>query len=180
MKNKIKIRNFCFGLKNKQINYYLTKLPEIYKTCEVPLLFINKNILGYLIFNFYSWKYNLPKNRNYKEFKIVSGTSYYTTLSHKPVLIYCAKCNKKGSKEFLVFTLFHELRHWYQQKYLTEYSVVHSRYYNDNVEMDNYDKQVLEKDANIFARKHSLKLGIKFIKCKGVDFISYKRSKLKI
>ena len=46
--------------------------------------------------------------------------------------------------------------------------------------LEEYDKQPIEKDANDFARKHSLKVGIRFIKVKGVDYISMKRSKLKV
>ena len=175
----MKIRNFCFGLRNKQINYYLTKLPEIYRTCDIPILFINRNIVGYIIFRYYDWFYKLGK-RTYKEFKKIGGTSYHVLSTHEPTFIYCAKGNSKVSKDFLVFTLFHEMRHWYQQKYLTNFHKKHSRDYNDDVTVDNYDKQTLEVDANKFARKYCLPLGIKFIKYKGVDFISAKRSKLKV
>lgn len=175
----MKIRNFCFGLKNKQINYYLNQLPEVYRSCDIPILFINRNIVGYFIFLYYNWKYNL-EDRSYKEFKRIGGTSYHTNNTHEPTFIYCAKGIEKGSKEFLVFTMFHELRHWYQQKHLTPFHCKHSLTYNNDVTMDNYDKQTLEVDANSFARKYCLPLGIRFIKHKGVDFISAKRSKLKI
>lgn len=174
----MKIINFCFGLRNKQIHYYLKELPEIYRTCEVPVLFINRNIIGYCVFLYYKWKYNL-RDRSYSEFQNIGGSAFYTFSTHEPIFIYCAKGPYKKSKEFLVFTLFHELRHWYQQKHLKGYHKKHSLTYNNDINMENYEKQVLERDANNFARKYCLHLGIKFIKSKGVDYIST-RSKLKI
>lgn len=175
----MKIRNFCFGLRNKQINYYLNNLPDIYRTCEVPVLLINRNILGYLIFLFYNWKYDL-NDRSYKGFLTTGGSSYHRRITHEPTFIYCAMGRYVGANVFMVFTIFHELRHWYQQKHLRDFHIKHSMSYSNDTSLAEYDKQPLEKDANDFARKHSLKVGIRFIKVKGVDYISMKRSKLKI
>lgn len=175
--DKVIIRNFCFGLKNKQINYYLSKLPAVYKTCEVPILFVNRNLFGYLIFLFYSLKYNLG-DRNYKDFLNTGGTSYYFLNTHKSTFIYCSRSAEKGNKEHFVFVLFHELRHWYQQTHLKQFHI-EKRYYNLTIYDDNYSKQPLELDANKFAKKYAEKVGIRFIKVKGIDYVSANRSKLK-
>lgn len=55
----MKIVNFCLSLKNKQINYYLSKLPEVYRTCDIPIVFVPNNYFGYIILKFYIKKYNL-------------------------------------------------------------------------------------------------------------------------
>ena len=138
----MEIRNFCFGLKNKQIKYYLSQLPDIYRTCEIPILFINRNPFGYLIFLFYNWKYNLG-DRSYNEFLKIGGTSYCSFVDSTPYFIYCSLGKYENSKPFLCFTLFHELRHWYQQKYLTKFWK--TKYYlNLNLEDDNYEKLLLK------------------------------------
>lgn len=176
--NKMKIINLCFGISTKQIKNYLKVLPEIYKTCNIPILFINNNFLGYLIFIIYSFFYELPY-RSYREFKKVDGTSYHIIHNNEPVFIYCTKIKSLTTNERFIYVLFHELRHWYQQKYLKEFHTKYSENYIDNVEIENYSKQVLEKDANAFSKKYCMKLGIRFNTIKGSCYPSYKRSKLK-
>lgn len=169
----MKIINFCYGITSKQIKYCLNELPSIYRTCEVPILFVNRNYIGYLIFRYYARKYNI-NDKNYKEFKEVGGTSYYNIDNHEPIFIFCSKGKSNTSKEFLIFTLFHELRHWYQQKHLKNFHIKYSEIYNNNVTLIGYEKQALEKDANNFSKKYCLKLGVKFIKVKGIDYIKNK------
>lgn len=166
----MKIINLCFGISTKQIKYYLKVLPEIYKTCNTPILLINNNFLGYLIFKVYSFFYELPY-RSYREFKKFGGTSYHTVGENEPVFIYCTRIKSLATNERFIYVLFHELRHWYQQKHLKNFHIKYSESYSNNVNLIGYEKQVLEKDANKFSKKYCLKLGIKFIKVKGVDYI---------
>lgn len=173
----MKIINLCFGISTKQIKYYLKVLPEIYKTCNIPILLINNNFLGYLIFKVYSFFYELPY-RSYREFKKVGGTSYHTVGENEPVFIYCTRIKSLTTNERFIYVLFHELRHWYQQKYLNEFHIKYSKDYISNVEIENYSEQILEKDANNFSKKYCMKLGIRFNTIKGSCYPSYKRSKL--
>lgn len=170
----MKIRNFCWSLKNKQINYYLSKLPNIYRTCSVPILFLPANILGYFIWRFYAWKYNL-EYRSFKEFSEVGGTSYYYHNTHEPIMIYI-----KHSHELTTpFILFHELRHWYQQMYLKGFRKMVIQNYNPDINFDRYHLQPIEKDANTFAKNQCKKIGIKFMQSHKDEYtIDSKRTKL--
>lgn len=169
----MKIRNFCLTLKTNNIKYYLSQLPDIYRTCEVPILFVSNNYFGYLIWKFYAWKYDL-KNRNYKRFKKYSGTAYFHIETHEPHLIHCVYKHKLS----LPCTLFHELRHWYQQKHMKQFHITSGNYANNtnNLSTKEYNKLPLEVDANTFAKKYCKKIGIRFI---NYSTISTKRSKLK-
>lgn len=154
----MKIRNFCWSLRNKQINYYLNSLHSIYRTRTVPILFLPANIFGYFIWRFYAWKYNL-EDRTFKEFNEVGGTSYYYHNTHNQIMIYV-----KHSHELMTpFILFHELRHWYQQMYLKGFRKIAIQNYNPDVNFDKYHLQPIEKDANTFAKNQCKKIGIKFM-----------------
>ena len=111
----MKIINFSWSLKNNQINYYLSKLPEVYRTCDIPILFVPNNFVGYLIWKYYARKYELP-DRNFEKFNEVSGTAYYNTQTLESILIFV----KHSHRLTTPFILFHELRHWYQQTYLKD------------------------------------------------------------
>ena len=151
----MKIRNFCLSLKNKQINYYLSKLPEIYRTCEVPILFVPDNYIGYLILKYYIKKIGLYE-LTFQEFKNCSGTHYHK--NKNSVMIHV----KNKHKLAVPFILFHELRHWYQRTHLTEYTNKLEYNYDSNTSIKDYHKQPIEKDANVFAKKYCKELGIKF------------------
>ena len=169
----MKIRNFCLTLKNNNIKYYLSQLPDIYRTCDVPIIIVPNNYFGYLIWCIYAWYYNL-EDRNYNEYKKYLGTAYFKVIAHEPILIYC----KYKSKYQLADTLFHELRHWYQQKYM---KMFHTNANNYDIEISNkeYDNLPLEKDANTFAKKYCKKLGIKYATIKGESWILAHKSKVK-
>lgn len=170
----MKIRNFCFTLKNNNIKYYLSQLPDIYRTCEVPIVFIPDNYLGYLIFLFYAWKYNLYE-RSYKDFKDYLGVAWISSNDCEPVLIHCRYKNKLT----LVDTLFHELRHWFQAKYMKQFYINGNSDADYNLDSKEYNNLPLEKDANTFAKKYSKKLGIKYAVVQGELWIIQRRSKLK-
>lgn len=72
----MKLRNFCWSLKNKQINYYFSKLPEIYRTCDIPIIFVPDNRFGYIVIKYYTWKYNLH-DLTFQEFNDCGGTHYH-------------------------------------------------------------------------------------------------------
>ena len=167
------ILNFCRFLKNKQINYYLSKLPEIYRTCDVPILFVSDNYFGYLILKYYIKKFGLYE-LTFQEFNNCSGTHYYR--NKRSIMIHVKNKHKLG----VPFMLFHELRHWYQQNYLIEYKNKNDVTYNNNTLIKDYHKQPTEKDANIFAKKYCKELGIKFEQSITNGYtICAKRSKLK-
>jgi hypothetical protein len=149
------IKNFCPSLKNKQINYYLSKLPEVYRTCDIPIIFVPDNYIGFLILKYYIKEYYLGE-LTYPEFNNCGGTHYYR--NEKSVMIHV----KNKHKVAVPFILFHELRHWYQRTYLINY--MNKVYYNydNNILIKDYHKQPIEKDANVFAKKYCKELGIKF------------------
>ena len=151
----MKIVNFCLSLKNKQINYYLSKLSEVYRTCDIPIVFVPNNYFGYIILKFYIKKYNLLE-LTFKEFNNCSGTHYHR--NYKSVMIHV----KSKHKLAVPFILFHELRHWYQRNYLSSYMNKVYCNYDNNTLIPDYHKQPIEKDANVFAKKYCKELGIKF------------------
>ena len=169
----MKIRNFCWSLKNKQINYYLKELPEVYRTPDIPIVFVPDNYIGYLILNYYIKKYGLYE-LTFKDFNECSGTHYYG--NKRSIMIHVKNTHKLG----VPFILFHELRHWYQLNYLIEYKNKNDVTYNNNTLIKDYHKQPTEKDANIFAKKYCKELGIKFEQSITNGYtIRAKRSKLK-
>jgi len=169
----MKIRNFCLTLSTKRIKQYLSVLPPIYRTCEVPIVVLSNNYFGYLIFLFYSWKYSLP-NKCYSEFRRHLGTAWYDVRSHDSILVHVIY----KSQYSLPDVLFHELRHWYQTKYMKQFHI-NSGDYSDGLSSKEYDSIPLEKDANTFAKKYCKKLGIKYATISGVSWIMKNRCKLK-
>jgi hypothetical protein len=155
------IINRSLNVKNNKIKYYLSKLPDIYKTCDIPILFVDNNYFGYLIHKYYSVKYNCP-NFCKKEFSEIGGTCWYAQNGHKTIFIII----KVQHKLTVPMVLFHELRHWYQQTHLKDFHIEYTKVYNDDVTIDGYSKQHLELDANKFAKMHCKKLGIKFYNSK--------------
>lgn len=170
----MKIRNYCLNLKTSIVKYYINTLPEVYRTVDVPIVIVPDNRIGHFIFNRYATKYNLM-DRTYEEFQDVGGTAYFQMDSREPLLIFI----KYSHELSLPNILFHEIRHWYQQKYLKAFHISGYKNYVDDVNIKNYNKQKLEVDANKFAKEHCKKLGIRFITEKGTESISSKRSKLK-
>lgn len=165
--NKFKIINYCTsltGLSTKTIKSYLNVLPEIYKSCEVPLIFVPNNYFGYLMWKYHCYKLDL-RIIDKKSFDSYGGSCYYCTEKCEAVAIFV----KHSSERNLCtpFVLFHELRHWYQEKYLKGFNDKHMVSYNSDTSINDYREQPIEKDADNFAKKYCKKLGIKFMKEKG-------------
>ena len=167
----MKILNRCVFKRINIINIkeYIKILPNEYQNIDVPILLIDYSYIGYILFLLYSVKYNLPKDR-WKEFKLIGGTAYYTVPNHNPHFIL-VKVSKR--REATIFTLFHELRHWYQQKYLKQFHIQNTNDYFVSVDWDNHHKQRLEVDANNFAKKYCKKFKIKFTQKLGKNNIRY-------
>lgn len=151
----MKLRNFCWSLKNKQINYYFSKLPEIYRTCDIPIIFVPDNRFGYILIKYYTWKYDLH-DLTFQEFNDCGGIHYHRNKTS--VMIHIKVKHNLG----VPFILFHELRHWYQRTHLVDYMNKVGCNYDNNTLIKDYHKQPIEKDANIFAKKYCKLLGIKF------------------
>ena len=165
----MKIFNLFSHLSRKDINNILNYLPKEYKDIDIPVYIVRKGIIGVFA---YIWYYKKTYGYSLKEclrrYTNTGGCSTYVTYCETGKIEPLSIIITSSSKERAIFYLLHEIRHSYQQKYLQPYHEKHSEKYFkifDNMsdeDTKSYQYQVLERDANNFAKKIAKKMGIKF------------------
>lgn len=164
--NLINLQFGKYRTSNKKLKKYISILPKEYKSCDIPIILVNRNIIGFILLNlllcFYFSKVT------FKYFSNSGGA--YNRINNRRFIYIISNC-----EEVLIFSLFHKLRHWYQEMYLNEFFENCLNIYNPDTSIDNYSKQRIEIDANNFSKKYCKKLGFSFKKNKN-KLIIYKRN----
>lgn len=167
----MKIINFTLTRNNK-INYFISQIPDIYRTYDKPLIILPYNLLGLILtwyyFRKYEYYHTIKEIHNF--YKKCTGTCVYREDNLETIFILVFNKHKLS----LPFVIFHEMRHWYQQTYL-------KNFYRKTNQIDKnikiHEDKILEKDADNFAKNMCKKLGMKFDKNTILANKSYKNIK---
>lgn len=167
----MKIINFTLTRNNK-INYFISQMPDIYRTYNKPLIILPYNFIGLILtwyyFRKYEYYHTFKKTKEF--FKNAGGTCVY----EMPDIETCFILMYKKHELQVPYYLFHEMRHWYQQTYMKDF---YRNSYIKDKDVEIHEDKILEKDADNFAKNMCKKLGMKFHKDTILANQSYKNIK---